>query len=119
MGFLQLFTQFKNQIQESHPEVCFARLKGKVLLTSKHNAEGIRERTEFISDYLPDVTEDLVVAMAKQMKCNEDDITDSICLAIVANMLAQGKTETIPSEPMADDTGLLMQMVIPKEVMKE
>ncbi len=113
--FLQSFAQFKNQIQESHPEVCFARLKGEVLLTSKHDEEGIRERVKVIFDYLPDVTEDWVAAMAQQMKCNKDDITDSVCLAIVANMLAQGKTETIPAEPMADDTGLLMQMVIPKE----
>lgn len=49
------------------------------------------------------------------MNCSKDDITDSVCLAIVANMLAQGKTKTSPAEPMADDTGLFMQMVIPKE----
>lgn len=56
--------------------------------------------------------------MAKQMRCNEDDITDSVCLAIVANMLVQGKTDTIPAKPMMDDTGLLMQMIIPKEMKK-
>lgn len=114
--FLQEHPQFKNRIQESHPEVCFARLKGKALMTSKHDAEGIRERAKVIAEYFPEVTESWVITMAKQMKCKEDDITDSVCLAITANLLAQGEAETIPKEPMKDDTGLKMQMIIPKGV---
>ena len=84
-------------------------------MTSKHGAEGIRERSAVIADYLPEVTETWIAATARKWKCNEDDITDSVCLAIVANLLMQGKTESIPPEPMADDTGLLMQMIIPKD----
>ncbi len=114
--FLQMVTQYKNQVQESHPEVCFARLNGEVLLSSKHDIEGIRERVAVIADYLPEVTEHWIVRTARRMGCNEDDITDSVCLAIVANMLAQGKTDTIPAVPMMDDTGLLMQMVVPREM---
>lgn len=114
--FLQTTPRYKNKILESHPEVCFARLNGQVLSSSKHEKEGIRERVAVIAGYLPEVTEHWVVQKARQMNCSRDDITDSVCLAIVANMLAQGKTETIPAEPMADDTGLFMQMVIPKEV---
>lgn len=113
--FLQSNDRYKNRLLESHPELCFARLNGEVLLTSKHDAEGIRERSAVIADYLPEVTENWITEAARKWKCNEDDITDSICLAIVANLLMQGKTESIPSEPMADDTGLLMQMVIPKD----
>ena len=101
-------------MQESHPEVCFARLNGEVLLTSKHDAEGVRERAAILADYLPEITEVWIAETARKMKCNEDDITDSVCLAIVANLLMQGKTESIPPEPMMDDTGLLMQMVIPR-----
>ena len=112
--FLQSNVQYKNRLQESHPEVCFARLKGEVLLTSKHDAEGVRERAAILADYLPEITEVWIAETARKMKCNEDDITDSVCLAIVANLLMQGKTESIPSEPMMDDTGLLMQMVIPR-----
>lgn len=117
--FLQEYPQFKNRIQESHPEVCFARLNGKVLMTSKHDAEGIRERAEVIAEYFPEVTENWIITTAKQMKCKEDDITDAVCLAITANLLAQGETETIPKEPMEDDTGLKMQMVIPKGGVEE
>ncbi len=116
--FLQAHKQYKNRIQESHPEVCFARLKGEVLRSSKHDREGIRERAAVISDYLPEVTKDWVAERAVGMGCNEDDIVDAVCLAIAANMLAQGKTDTIPPEPMTDDTGLLMQMVIPKGARK-
>lgn len=112
--FLQANPSYKNVIQESHPEVCFARLKGSVLMTSKHDPEGIRERAAVIRNYFPDVTEEWIRFHSAAMKCGEDDIVDSICLAIVANLMLQKKTETIPPEPETDDTGLLMQMVIPR-----
>lgn len=117
--FLQEHPQYQNRIQESHPEVCFARLNGKVLMSSKHNMEGIKDRAEIISDYLPEITADWILDAANKVKCHEDDIADAVCLAIVANLSAQGKTETIPAKPMKDDTGLLMQMVIPKDGMRE
>lgn len=113
--FLQTNTQYKNVIQESHPEVCFARLNGSVLMTSKHDLDGIRERAAVIRKYLPEVTERWLSTRSRTMKCKEDDIVDSVCLAVTANLMLQGKTETIPPEPSLDDTGLLMQMVIPQE----
>lgn len=45
---------------------------------------------------------------------NLHDIIDAIRLAITANLVDQGKYEAIPENPMRDDTGLIMQMVIPK-----
>jgi len=117
--FLQVNTQYKNRLLESHPEVCFARLNGGVLSTSKHDMEGIRERAAVIAGYLPEVTVEWIVEAAGKMKCNADDVADSVCLAVVANLLMQGKTESIPSEPMKDDTGLQMQMIIPKEVKED
>lgn len=41
-------------------------------------------------------------------------ILDAICLAVTANLDAQGRTEIIPENPSTDDKGLKMQMVIPK-----
>lgn len=70
-------------MQESHPEVCFARLNGSVLHTSKHDMEGIRERVAVIADFLPKVTEDWIVEAARNMKCNADDNTkgcEQFCL---------------------------------------
>ena len=52
--------------------------------------------------------------MAKQNRCNVDDIVDAICLAVTANLAKQGLCEVIPEEPMVDETGLKMQMVIGK-----
>ena len=56
----------------------------------------------------------MVSALTKSMKCSIDDIVDAICLAVTANLVSQGRFEVIPENPMSDETGLLMQMVIPK-----
>jgi predicted RNase H-like nuclease len=42
-----------------------------------------------------------------------DDIIDAICLSVTANLAGQNRFKIIPHNPMEDDTGLLMQMVIP------
>ena len=51
-----------------------------------------------IRNYFPDVTEEGIRFHSAELKCGEDDIVDSICLAIVANLMLQKKTETIPAE---------------------
>jgi len=56
----------------------------------------------------------MTLVHAKNLKCNIDDIVDSVCLAVTANIVNQGDFEIIPENPMSDETGLLMQMVIPK-----
>lgn len=111
--FLQRNIKYKNVIEESHPEVCFARLNGEVLMSSKHTDEGIKERTAILGKYLDEVSLEKVIEISKQLKCNADDITDAVCLAIVANLKSLGKSETIPQNPMMDETGLFMQMVVP------
>ena len=88
-------------------------------MTSKHDSHGIRERAAVIGKYLPEVTEGWISSRSRALKCKKDDIVDSICLSVTANLMLQGRTETIPPEPEADDTGLLMQMVIPREIHQE
>lgn len=112
--FLQMNPSYKNVILESHPEACFARLKGNVLLTDKHSWAGIQERMTVLEDYFPWITGEWIHFRSEELKCREDDILDAVCLAVVANLMLQGKTEVIPEVPMADDTGLFMQMVIPR-----
>lgn len=106
---------YMNVIKESHPEVCFARLNGAVLMTNKSERDGITDRVQVLSMYLPDLSEEIVRASAKTLGCKPDDILDAICLAVTANLDAQGKTEIIPEKPSTDDKELKMQMVIPKE----
>lgn len=111
--FLTAHAAYKNVIKESHPEACFARLNGSVIMSKKAEAEGLRERCAVLRNYLPAFTEESVTKKAKELKCCPDDITDAACLAVTANLGIQGKTETIPPSPMEDAAGLLMQMVVP------
>ena len=112
-SFLQNNPNYKNVIKESHPEVCFSRLNGSTLLSRKSEKEGIEERIHLLSGYIPELSLEKMFTLAKSMKCNPDDIIDAVCLAVSANIVAQGGFEIIPDNPMRDDTELFMQMVIP------
>lgn len=112
--FLQNNPQYKNKIKESHPEVCFARLNGSTILSRKSEMDGMEERIRLLKQYIPELNLHMVSALTKSMKCSIDDIVDAICLAVTANLVSQGRFEVIPENPMSDETGLLMQMVIPK-----
>lgn len=111
--FLSEHPTYKNVIKESHPEVGFARLNGKVVMSNKSNQEGMIERVNVLSAYFPHLTEEFILSSAKSMGCNPDDILDAICLAVTANLDVQGKAEVIPENVSTDDRGLRMQMVIP------
>lgn len=113
--FLQQNPTYKNRLKESHPEVCFARLNGSVVMSRKATPEGISERVQIIREYLPEITEDYVYREAKQLRCNADDIVDAIVLSITANFAAHGKTDVIPEAVQEDETGLKMQMTIPQK----
>ena len=111
--FLQENPTHKNRLKESHPEVCFSRLNGSVVMSRKADGEGITERVGIIKQYMPEITEEYIYQEAKRFKCNADDIVDSIVLCITANLAAQGKTDVIPETVQEDVTGLKMQMTIP------
>lgn len=113
--YMQKAPEMRDKILESHPEVCFARLNGVVLQSSKHTQDGIKDRASILQRYLPEVSYEWVQEHAKIMKCAADDIVDAVCLAIVAGMQTQGETETIPKEPMLDATGILMRLTVPKK----
>jgi len=114
-SFLNSKPQYKNVIKESHPEVCFARLNGNVLMTKKAQFDGMNERIYILKKYILELDGSIILTKAKELKCNADDIVDAICLAVTANLNYQGKGETIPAEPMIDDNGLIMHMVIPAD----
>ena len=107
--------QYKNIIKESHPEVCFAKLNGRTMLSKKIDIDGILERINLLSQYIPELNHNKLTILSKSIKCKIDDIIDAICLSVTANLAAQGYYETIPNDPMIDETGLYMQMIIPKD----
>lgn len=113
-NFLNERDVYKNVIKESHPEVCFARLNGSVVMSKKAEKEGMSERVHILKKYVPILSEAYILQKTKEYKCNADDIVDAICLAVTTNLNIQGKAETIPSRPQKDRMGLEMQMIIPK-----
>ena len=82
-------------------------------MTNKSDKDGIIDRVQVLSMYLQDLSEDYVKESAKKLGCKPDDILDAICLAVTANLDAQGKAESIPKKPSTDDKGIKMQMIIP------
>ena len=112
--FLQEHTQYKNVIKESHPEICFARLNGSVVMSKKSNDDGLEERLSILGRYLPQLSKSMILMKSKELRCNSDDIIDATCLALTGRLSTLGKTESIPEKPSKDSTGLMMQMVIPK-----
>ena len=111
--FLQTHTEYKDILFESHPELCFARLKGSVLKTKKSSAVGAAERAGILSQFIKDETLKSVYDLAKQLGCKPDDILDAACLAVTASLKAHDLTATIPESPNKDARGLPMRMVVP------
>ena len=114
-SFLQENAQYKNRIKESHPEVCFARLNGSALQTKKSDEDGVEERIHILSYHMSTLNKNEIMLNVKKFRCNVDDIIDAICLVVTANLVVQRQYEVIPMESMIDDTGILIQMSIPKK----
>ena len=112
--FLSSHPQYKNRILESHPELAFARLKGSVVLTRKKEYSGFCERKNILQKYLPPKSLSGMWDKAKELGCNPDDLMDAACLAVTACLTAHGMCEIIPEKPERDDTGLYMQLTVPK-----
>ena len=112
--FLDDHREYKNVICESHPELCFARLNCKALMTNKKTADGLEERRSILEKYIEKGMMDGIQVRAKELRCMPDDIMDSVCLAVSAALKAHGMCETIPKEPETDARGLVMQMIVPK-----
>ena len=111
--FLQGNPQWKNILNESHPEVCFVILNGGELMKfKKTEVEGLKERLNILQLYGIDT-----IAITEHLLYNKygDDVLDAVCLALVGSFLTLGKYKTLPSEDKikVDSTGLKMQMVIP------
>ena len=113
--FFKAHYEYKEILCESHPEICFARMKGYALRTKKSSVVGATERAGILSKYIKDERLESVYIQAKELGCKPDDILDAACLAVTAALKAHDLTETIPEKPKTDARGLPMQMVVPKE----
>lgn len=113
--FLNSYPEYKNRILESHPEVDFSRLNGSVLMSRKKEEPGPSERISVLSEFLGKEELSGIYGKAKEMKCNQDDLIDAICLAVTGALYTHGQCETIPEKPQADEKGLFMQLTVPKK----
>ncbi|ODN30929.1 DUF429 domain-containing protein [Fervidobacterium thailandense] len=96
------------KIFESHPEVCFLKLSGKVL-PSKHSAEGLKMRLEILENFCPGLSRK-VEAFSSHFSVPKHDLVDAAVLAI-AQVL---KLETIPQRYPYDSFGIPMRICYPK-----
>ena len=116
--FLDNHPEYRNKILESHPEIVFARLHGRVVMTQKKEFTGFMDRVNILERYLPDKKLTGLWEKAKDFKCKPDDLLDAVCLAVTAVLSTQGMCDTIPKVPEQDDRGLFMKLTIPREDMK-
>ena len=116
--FLGKHPEYRNKILESHPELDFARLHGKVVMTQKKEYTGFKDRVNILERYIPDKTLTGLWDKAKDLKCKPDDLLDAVCLAVTAVLSTQGMCDTVPEVPEQDEKGLFMKLTIPGEDMK-
>ena len=112
--FLQENEAWKNVLNESHPEVCFALLNGgNPVMEKKSEEQGIEKRLEILEKYGIDR---MSVSSHPLFTKYSDDVVDAVCLPLLGKFAVEGYIATLPSEDeiRTDSTGLKMQMIIPK-----
>ncbi|MDA8441874.1 MAG: DUF429 domain-containing protein [Peptococcaceae bacterium] len=111
--FLSNNPQHKNQLVESHPELCFAVLNlGEPLYDNKHTDVGLSKRVHVLGHYYEQAQDVIKHAQNnEELKNCLDDVVDALCLAIIGMLGLKNGFKTIPENPKMDRQGILMQMV--------
>jgi predicted RNase H-like nuclease len=98
-------------LREVHPEVCFARLAGRVL-PSKKTFQGIAARIEILSQRIG-IEETHLREQAARLRpagAKLDDLLDA-AIALVVALTPAGVTSLLPPTPEHDERGLAMEMI--------
>ncbi len=102
-------------IRESHPEICFWSMAGKVMTYSKKTTGGIRERLKILKSVYnrPEEIFNYALEKYKRRYLARDDILDAISLAVTAR---EGiwHLVSIPHDPQFDLKGIQMEIVYRK-----
>lgn len=109
--YIQQNKEYRDKIFESHPELLFQKLNGgNSILQKKATKKGLRhrlgllkEKSKFADDFFRDIKEDY-----RRNQVDEDDIVDSMVLALYANWSLKEEIKTLPEDPPTDSTGLPM-----------
>lgn len=105
--------EMQSVLFESHPETAFQLLAGKRLVYSKHKSEGVIERFDLLTRWVPGLSFEDLVNFRKIHRVQLDDILDAIVLAYTATLHLEGRTQQIPTHPQQDDQGLWMRAILP------
>lgn len=112
-GLLQRKQRLRKIVREVHPEVCFWGLAGGAPMQhNKKTKGGLSERLTLLSRFEPDARHLLEQVQANEMRKHvaADDVLD----ALVSYVVSSAPYETLQvmqAEPLADQTGLPMEMV--------
>ncbi len=96
-------------IREGHPEVTFAEMNGKPVLTSKKAAAGIAERIALLIARGFDA--DRLAQTKRKLQAKPDDIIDAVAMLWTASRFVESKHETYPPVPSRDAVGLEMSVI--------
>ncbi len=108
--FLTEIPELKDKVLESHPELLFMNLNRGKIFQKKNTKKGLRHRLDLIKEHEP-IAADFFREIKEEYRRNEveeDDIVDSMVLALAAHQSVEKGIKTIPSEPPVDSKGLKM-----------
>ncbi|MFO7798702.1 DUF429 domain-containing protein [Rhodohalobacter sp.] len=102
--------ELRESVLESHPELIFMNLNGGMIYQKKNTKKGLRhrlglivDREEIADDFFRDIKEEF-----RRNQVDEDDIVDSMALALAAKRSVEKGIKTIPQDPPVDSEGLVM-----------
>ncbi len=108
--FLTDHEELRDKVFESHPELLFMNLNGGMIYQKKNTKKGLRHRLDLISNIEP-IAADFFREIKEEFRRNEveeDDIVDSMALALAAKTSKEKKIKTLPEKPPLDTKGLKM-----------
>lgn len=119
--FLDKAPEFKGNLRESHPEICFAVLATKddfylPLYNSKHTEDGFWDRVEVLGEFY-DRTREFVSHISSHplLRSHQVDCVDALCLAVSGLLGLNNGFTSIPNAPSKDARGLNMEIVYGKK----
>lgn len=108
--FLTESPELREKLFESHPELLFMNLNRGMIFQKKNTKKGLRHRLDLIKEHEPSVADFFrdIKEEYRRNEVEEDDIVDSMVLALAANHSVEKGIKTIPEEPPVDSKGLKM-----------
>lgn len=107
----RLLSEHKNlreSVFESHPELLFMNLNGGMIFQKKNTKKGLRHRLDLVKEY-EKIAGDFFREIKEEYRRNEveeDDIVDSMALALAAKQSVEKGIKTLPEQPETDAIGL-------------